>query len=280
MGYRRIMKDCDCVAFLQWALPRLRMRWPGFRKVRKQVCKRIDRRIQRLGLTGVAAYRSYLDAHDAEWSVLDGFCRISISRFYRDWGVFNYLRDDILPELAQSLQTGGNHTLHCWSAGCASGEEVYTLTIIWRLGVQPQFPSVDLRIIATDADPNMLERARRGCHATSSLKDFPADWLPIAFTESNDLFSVKPDFRKGVDFVLQDIRSEMPAGKFDLVLCRHLAFTYFDEPLQQRILSQIVAKLLPGGVLVTGKQEALPTRPVEFEECRPHSGIYRKLNEF
>ena len=72
------MRDSQSVEFLQWALPKLRMRWPGFRKVRKQVWKRIARRLQELGLEDAAAYRGYLEANSSEWSVLDGFCRISI----------------------------------------------------------------------------------------------------------------------------------------------------------------------------------------------------------
>jgi chemotaxis protein methyltransferase CheR len=68
----------------------------------------------------------------------------------------------------------------------------------------------------------------------------------------------------------------MPAGPFSLVLCRHLAFTYFDETLQQEVLGKIVSRLLPGGFLVAGKQEPLPELPAGLEECRPRMGIYRK----
>ena len=77
------MKDSDCVDFLQWALPRLGLRWPGFRKVRKQVCKRVDRRLRELGVPDAKTYRDFLEKHREEWSVLDSFCRIPISRFYR-----------------------------------------------------------------------------------------------------------------------------------------------------------------------------------------------------
>jgi chemotaxis protein methyltransferase CheR len=270
------MKDVDCVEFLQWALPRLRMRWPGFRKVRKQVCKRIDRRLRELGLPDIQAYREYLEAHREEWSDLDTFCRIPISRFYRDIAVFDYLRDDVLPMLASAAQTSRNRNVRCWSAGCASGEEAYTLNIIWKLGLTFRFPNVPLRVIATDSDHNLLERARRGCYSMSSLKDVPNGWLQAAFTRSDDCYCVKPEFRNGIDFVLQDMRAEMPDGRFHLVICRHVAFTYFDEALQQETLRRILTKLHSGGVLVTGKQEPLPMRPAELVECLPHMGIYRK----
>src|SRR3989304_6160796 len=95
------MKDTDCVAFLQWALPRLGLRWPGYRRVRGQVCKRIDRRIQTLALSGPAADKVYLSEHATEWAALDALCSIPISRFYRDRAVFDALGEQILPELAE-----------------------------------------------------------------------------------------------------------------------------------------------------------------------------------
>ncbi|MFB3131394.1 MAG: CheR family methyltransferase, partial [Rhodothermales bacterium] len=130
------MKDTACVDFLQWALPKLHMRWPGFRKVRRQVCKRVRRRMRTLGLDHTEAYRAYLEAHPDEWDVLDAMCRITISRFYRDRGVFDLLRATLLPQRAQ--RATDETTLRCWSAGCASGEEVYTLKILWLEDLQPR----------------------------------------------------------------------------------------------------------------------------------------------
>jgi chemotaxis protein methyltransferase CheR len=271
------MKDPDCVQFLQWALPRMQMRWPGFRKVRRQVCKRIDRRLSELRLADVSAYREYLQAHQEEWSVLDSFCRIPISRFYRDRGVFDHLRDHILPGLATMARAKGDRSLQCWSAGCASGEEVYTVNLLWMLHLGSRFPDLQLRITATDSDPNMLDRARRGCYPASSLKDIPEDWLSAAFKESGRCWCLKPEFRNDIAFAQQDLRHDVPAGRFHLVLCRHLAFTYFDGALQRETLARILTKLVPGGILVTGKQEPLPIQLAELQACEPQMGIYRKL---
>ncbi len=77
------------------------MRWPGFRKVRRQVCKRISRRIGALGLSGEAAYRARLESNPDEWGVLASLCRVTISRFYRDRGVFDHIGDVVLPRLAR-----------------------------------------------------------------------------------------------------------------------------------------------------------------------------------
>lgn len=94
------MNDKDCTTFLQWALPQLSLRWAGFRKVRGQVRKRLKRRMNDLGLADLADYRARLEADPAEWRVLDECCHITISRFFRDKGVFEVLRRHVLPEIA------------------------------------------------------------------------------------------------------------------------------------------------------------------------------------
>lgn len=270
------MRDAECVALLQWMLPQLQLRWPGFRKVRRQVCKRIERRMRELRLPAVAAYRAYLEAHEAERSVFDGFCRISISRFYRDRGVFDCLRDSILPELAAQARRRGDEALRCWSAGCASGEEVYTLKIVWGLSVAPRFPELPLHITATDSDATLLERCRQGCYPFSSLKDLPREWISAAFEVRGDVFCVRDEYRREIDFLQQDIRIQAPDGPFDLILCRHMAFTYFEEGLQRRILAELLARLAPAGVLVVGKQEPLPDEAAGLSECGTRTGIYRR----
>jgi chemotaxis protein methyltransferase CheR len=140
--------------FLQWALPRMGFRWGGFRRVRRQVCRRIDARRQVLGLADIADYKAYLETHPAEFAVLDGFCRITISRFYRDRAVFDHLRDMILPMLARAA---GARPARAWCVGCASGEEPYSLRLAWRLGSAAG--GGGLHIIATDTEPRVLERA-------------------------------------------------------------------------------------------------------------------------
>ncbi|MCO6479704.1 MAG: hypothetical protein J5I94_23915 [Phaeodactylibacter sp.] len=130
-------------------LPRLRLRWPGFRKVRNQPCKQVKRRIRDLGLEGFDAYRRYLEEQPEEWDRLDAFCRITISRFYRGRGVFNCIRDTLLPGLARKAMEKGL-PLRCWSAGCASGEEPYSLALIWHFELKKQFPGLDMEITATD----------------------------------------------------------------------------------------------------------------------------------
>jgi len=268
------MRDSDCVEFLQWALPRLHMRWAGFRKVRRQVCKRIGRRIAELGLTSLKQYRDRLESDPAEWSRLDSYCHITISRFYRDRRVFDVLGEYVLPQLAKSAAADGRNVT-CWCAGCASGEEVYTLKVLWELEIEPLFPRTRLDIIGTDLEPTMIERARRACFSAGSFKDMPASWWELAFERSNRHYRVKDRYREGVHFTLQDIREQAPAGRFDLILCRNLAFTYFAEPLQRAALQRIEGRLRPGGYLVLGAHEDLPPGSREFASLPECSEIYR-----
>src|ERR687888_1815107 len=128
------------------------LRWAGFRRVRRQVCRRLRARIAALGLPDLDAYRAHLAANPDEWAVLASLTPITISRFYRDRAVFAALEREVLPSAER-----------VWSAGCASGEEAYTLAIM-----RPQ-----LEILATDVEAAMLERARVATYEASSLKELP-----------------------------------------------------------------------------------------------------------
>lgn len=273
------MRDPDCVAFLQWALPRLALRWPGFRKVRHGVCKRVDARIAALGLAGVAGYRTHLERTPAEWPVLDELCRITISCFYRDRGVFDFLGETVLPELARRAQARGRRELRAWSVGCASGEEPYTLMLVWRLRVAPRVPDAALHVLATDVDEPVLARARAARYAWGSVKELPAEWRARAFEEVGRTYELRAEYRAGVELRAEDVRVALPAGRFDLILCRNLAFTYFDEPLQRATLARLESALLPGGALVIGKSERLPAGAMRLEPWSAPLGVHRLVEE-
>jgi chemotaxis protein methyltransferase CheR len=269
-------RDTQWVAFLQWALPRLDLRWPGFRKVRRQVIKRIARRIEELQLSDLDGYRRYLETHEQEWLRLDGFCRITISRFYRDRWVFDALAQEGLPELIRLYQNRNKRRLDIWSAGCGAGEEAYTLTLIWTLQIAPWAPDISFALAATDADLAQIARAQRGCYPSSSLRELPSLWLELAFIEDQGLYCIKPEYRRLVSWAMQDLRKALPDGFFDLILCRNLAFTYFSTDLQREILRCLDTRLSPGGLLVIGVHESLPEIPPDWSPWRPGLPIYRK----
>jgi chemotaxis protein methyltransferase CheR len=266
--------DRDCVEFLRWALPRLGLRWGGFRKVRGQVCKRLRRRLSEVGLADLDAYRVQLERHPEEWAVLESLTHITISRFNRDRGVFAFLQWEVLPTLAATVAERGADALEVWSAGCASGEEAFTLAIMWRLDLAPRFPELAIRILATDADEAMLARARRGCFSASSLRELPARSRAAAFAQGDRHYCLRDPFREPVRIARHDIRSRPPDGPFDLVLCRNLAFTYFDLELQRATAARLAGALRAGGALVLGSHESLPANVEEFEWWSSAERIY------
>lgn len=270
------MTDGECVSFLQWALPLLRLRWPGFRKVRGQVCKRIQRRMKELGLEGADAYRRFLATHPEEWLALEQMCRVTISCFYRDRAVFDGLSREVLPALAGAAIEGGRSTLTGWSAGCGSGEEPYTLTLIWGFLLRSRFPSLSLRLVATDVDRELLGRAERACYPPSSLAQLPPEWREAAFEVVEGEYALHRRFQQAVEFGLRDIRGSPPEGPFDLILCRNLVFTYFEESLQRQILTQLLGVLAPGGALIVGRREIVPSQALAIAAWPAIPCTYRK----
>lgn len=252
------------------------MRWSGFRKVRGQVYKRIRRRLRELNLPDTNAYRVYLEKHGAEWEALDGFCRITISRFYRDKQVFAQLGGEVIPVLAQRAMDQGQKKIRIWSAGCGSGEEPFTIALLWNLVLKRVLPDVDCLITATDIDPTLLKRAKEACYPPSSIKELPEDWLAQGFTLRGTRYCLLPEYQSMVNFVEQDIRSAVPDGLFHIVLCRNLAFTYYDINLQEKILKRIDDVLLPGGAIITGAHESLPRGVKGFTPWMKDMPIFRK----
>ncbi len=300
------MHDEDCVSFLQWALPTLRMRWPGFRKVRRQVCKRIGRRLQELALPSVEAYRHYLVAHPLEWDVLDRMCRITISRFYRDRQVWQRLQEEVLPLLARRAQAARDrcagptaHTsygtrddlaslaartgpgamkplLICWSVGCAAGEEPYTLALIWERELRVSHPDCELLVLATDTNTELLARASAALYPASALKEVPADWRTEAFRPCGRRWQLERRYRERVIFRDHDIRTDAIPGEYYLILCRNLVFTYYAEELQSQVLRRFASVLLPAGFLVVGGHEKLPAACQDFLPQPGMPCFYRK----
>lgn len=252
------MGHAECVAFLGWALPQLGLRPEGYRRVGRRACKQIARRVRALGLGDLAAYRVRLASDAAEWAVLDGLVRMPITRFLRDAAVWEVLGAQVLPVLAERAVARGDGRVSAWSIGCSSGEEPYSLRLVWSFVVGPRFPDVTLDVLATEVEEHLLERAAAGRYPAGSLREVPPPWRERAFVRDGADRILDPAFRTGVRFERRDVRGELPSGPFDLVLCRNVVFTYLDEGWQRRLLAAIRTRLHPGGALVIGRGERVP----------------------
>jgi chemotaxis protein methyltransferase CheR len=251
--------DERCVEFLQWALPRLGLRWAGFRKVRRQVCRRLRQRLAALGLPDLDAYRRHLEAHPEEWAVLAALTPITISRFARDRAVFAALAETVVPAL-------GAGRLRAWSAGCASGEEAYTVALLW--------PEAD--VLATDVDATMLRRAEAATYAAGSLRELLPAERERGFVVRDGDHVVRPELRRRVTVRRHDLRDPPPPGPFALVLCRNVAFTYFAPEVQRTVLRHLATALRPGGALVVGLHESLPEPAPGFAPWPAARAVYRR----
>lgn len=271
------MPDSECVAFLRWALPRMGYRWPGFRRVRGQVCKRLRRRLRELELEDLGAYRELLERDHTEWPRLDACCRITISRFFRDRRVHQSLGDHILPEIARRLPCERQPALRAWSAGCGAGEEPFSLTILHRHCDDARVAALRLEIIATDSDEHQLARARMAVYPEGCVREVPEALRRRAFESIGEgRLRLRERYREGVAFRRQDLRRVMPAGPFELILCRNLAFTYFQEDLQRQVLHRLLSRLVHGGWLIVGSHERLPPGGPAATPWPGGRGIYRR----
>lgn len=259
----------ECEQFLSWSLPKLGLNHSGFLRFQKPLCKRVRRRCRELGLSGAVAYRDYLMCHPEEWQAFDRLCHINISRFFRNRLVFERLRGEELPRLAWEARSEGRRTLRCCSLGVGSGEEPYSLRLLWDLYLQDQFSELQFQILGLDAEPVALERACCACYRASSLKELTERELEAGFKPQGEWFYLKPNFRHDVSFCFGDIRAGLPEGLFDVLLCRNLVFTYFDRPSQLKLLNQVKESLRPGGVFIIGGKEFLPVSSEELglEHC-------------
>jgi chemotaxis protein methyltransferase CheR len=156
---------------------------------------------------------------------------------------------------------------------------VYSLRLIWDMQLAAHYPELDLELLGTDSEAQVLARARNACYPRSSLRETPPDWLGEAFTIQDGDYCVRPEFRRHIAFELQDIRRSLPEGLFDLILCRNLVLTYFEPDLRRAVLTRMVARLQPQGALVVGIHERLPD---EFRGLEPWPGsraCYRRCGD-
>jgi chemotaxis protein methyltransferase CheR len=214
--------------------------------------------MQELGLPDLASYRTFLDAHPSEWAEFDSCCRVTISRFSRDQAVFAFLGREVLPALAAMVRDRGGNELRCWSIGAASGEEAYSLAVLWHHAACPDRTVVLFTVLGTEADRALVDRAMEGCYRQSSLKELPREWVREGFVRRGEQYCLREELKRNVSFSAQDVRREMPEGPFHLICCRNLVFTYFDEALQKEMLDRITDRMVPGGALVIGAHESLP----------------------
>ncbi len=246
--------------------------WTGYRKVRKGVKKRVYRHMQQQECRRMADYLVLLEK--------DRHCRIRceqlltvpISRFFRDRQLWETLEQKLLPEMA----TRYTKRLTVWSAGCASGEEAYSLKIVWTRLMRNQRTLPDLYLVATDTNPENLGRARKGTYRTSSLREMPSQWLPAHFTalKGPKRHQIKPDLMRGIIWMQHNFLTQPPKVLFNIIFLRNSLLTYYRKPLQQETLRRILHRLSRPGLLIVGSRETCPPDIGQLVPCADTRGVF------
>ncbi len=234
-------------------LEHLNRSWAGYRKVRKGVKKRVRRHMQNLGCSTVEQYLAQRTNQPGVKAAQEQCLRITISRFFRDRHLWQTLRTRCLPGLVERFSP----PIRIWSAGCANGEEPYSLAMLWD--EVRCLPALD--ILATDAGEACLDRVRTGAYSRSSLKEVP-DEMRERYFESRKggrQFLIRSHRMTPICWRQHDLLDPLPdGGPFHMILLRNNLLTYYQGPDLQAAFTRVVAILSPGGWLVTGAHERLP----------------------
>jgi two-component system, chemotaxis family, CheB/CheR fusion protein len=247
--------------------------------------RRLHRRMVATKTSTLAAYRRFLLRHPDEYNRLISSFLIKVTEFFRDPALFGILREQILPELIASVRQRSSHhvggwggELRLWSAGCATGEEAYSLAILIADLLGDELEQFSVRIFATDLDNDAIAFARRGIYSASAVASLPQDLVTRFFDRVDGEYVVQKRVRALVIFGEHDLAQRAPFPRIDLVLCRNVLI-YFTLELQKRVLQLFAYSLRDHGYLVLGKAETTSPLPEFFMPVQPSLKIYRRYGE-
>ncbi|MDQ2635312.1 MAG: PAS domain-containing protein, partial [Actinomycetota bacterium] len=218
-------------------------------------------------------YFDLLQASSDEFAALFNTILINVTAFFRDLSSWDFLRDDVIPSLL--AERGPNDPIRVWSAGCASGEEAYTLAMILAesLGIDEFRRRV--KVYATDIDEGALTEARAATYDAKAVESIPPDLLERYFQHSNGRYTFRKDLRRAVIFGRNDLVKDAPISRVDLLTCRN-TLMYFNAETQRNILSRLHFALTPEGALFLGHAEMLLSHSDRFSPINLKHRIFRK----
>lgn len=261
--------------FLKEVVPLFGLQWRPFQ--RRGIKRKLEQRIAELDLDHYDEYASRAKNDPEEQARLSEILTVTISRFYRDRRVFDLLEHSVIPAIIKNKQAKGEFKI--WSVGCASGEEPYSLSMLWKTRFENNFPKMRFQILATDINEVLLRRAKDGRYKESSLREAPEEAKRRFFRTEDGSYVIDRSVRESVLFREHDIAHEEPFLSMDIVCCRNLAFTYFSKEYQVKVLKEIFESLNDGGYLIIGKDEVLPlTYPTLFVPISSAEKIYQKFS--
>jgi two-component system, chemotaxis family, CheB/CheR fusion protein len=224
---------------------------------RSSLRRRMGKRMQALRIERYSDYLDYLEVHPEEFSSLFNTILINVTSFFRDMASWEFLATEVIPPLIAGKHP--HESIRVWSAGCASGEEAYTLAMVLAEALGLERFQQRVKIYATDVDEEALAQARHARYSARDLQSVSAELCAKYFEEVSSRFVFRPDLRRAVIFGRHDIVQDAPISHLDLLVCRN-TLMYFNAETQSRILARFHFALNDTGVIFLGKAEMLLTR--------------------
>ncbi len=246
--------------------------------------RRMEKRLKPTKSDGFPEYLKYLIKHTEELDELVDVLTINVSRFFRNTLAFDYIADKILPAIVSEKKGSPDHSLRVWSAGCATGEEPYSIAILIRELQRKEKLDLAVNIFATDIDERVLKRAKKALYPYESIKGMKYRLLKRYFEPKKKRFQLTPNIQEMVDFSAFDMISkkgyappESVFGNFDMIFCKNVLI-YFSKKYQDRIFDKLYRALAKGGYLMLGRAE-VPTREYQnrFRKVSDCGPIYQKM---
>ena len=238
---------------------------------RSSLMRRVSRRMSQAGIESYSDYLDHLQVHPDEFTALFNTILINVTGFFRDPEAWDHLRAEVLSPIID-----GTGPIRIWSAGCASGQEAYTLAIAFAEALGPEEFRRRVKIYATDVDEDGLNQARHASYNEREIAGLPAEYGERYFEANGSRYTFRSDLRRSVIFGRNDLIQDAPISRIDLLVCRN-ALMYFNAETQSRILSRFHFALAAEGVLFLGKAEMLLSHGDLFTPVDLKRRIFRKV---
>ncbi|HJZ91756.1 MAG TPA: CheR family methyltransferase [Gemmataceae bacterium] len=236
--------------------------------------RRIRKRMEAVGIGTFSDYVDYLEVHPDEFVHLFNTILINVTSFFRDPQVWEYLGSEVVPRIVAAKRD--SEPLRVWSAGCASGEEAYTLGIILAEALGLDAFRERVKIYGTDIDNDALNQARQASYTLKDLEDVRPDLHEKYFEPNGDRRLFRKDLRRNVIFGRHDLMQDAPISRLDLLVCRN-CLMYLNAETQARILERFHFAVLDGGYMVLGKAEMLLTHGNTFNAVDLKRRVFQKV---
>ncbi len=243
---------------------------------RSSLSRRVQRRMQAVGTSTYADYLDHLEVVPEEFTHLFNTILINVTAFFRDPPAWQYLREDVLPRILE--QRKPDEPVRIWSAGCASGEEAYTLAMLLAETLGDEYIRDRVKIYATDADDEALIQARAARYSERQVEGVPPELLERYFDRNGDGYVFSKELRRAVIFGRHDLLQDAPISRVDLLVCRN-TLMYFNTEAQAHVLARFSFALREEGCLFLGRAEMLLAHADMFTAFDLKRRLFRKTAE-